>query len=87
MDVRLTSTLTPEHENLAAQIILKAVAAALDLLPIAYSLRIETVDAHVYQHAGPGAGRFLAPQGLSEPASPAGPAPHLSPEAVRDIES
>lgn len=51
MDIRFTSTLTPEDENAVAAGILKAFAGILDLLPIAYTIRIDTSDARVYQHS------------------------------------
>jgi hypothetical protein len=52
MNIRLTSSLTPEDENAIAPELLAAMAKLLDLLPIAYALRIETADSHVYQHVG-----------------------------------
>jgi hypothetical protein len=50
VNIRFVSTLTPEDENAMAPAVLKAVATILDLLPIAYMLRIDTADAQVYQH-------------------------------------
>jgi hypothetical protein len=50
VNIRFVSTLTPEDENAMAPAVLKAIATILDLLPIAYSLRIDTTDAQVYQH-------------------------------------
>lgn len=52
MNIRFTSSLTPEDENLIAPALLKAFAAILELLPIDYSIRIETCDACIYQHTG-----------------------------------
>jgi len=52
MNIRFTSSLTPEDENAIAPAIVAAVSKLLDLLPIAYALRIETSDSHVYQHVG-----------------------------------
>jgi hypothetical protein len=52
MNIRLTSSLTPEDENAIAPALLAAMSKLLDMLPIAYALRIETSDAHVYQHVG-----------------------------------
>jgi hypothetical protein len=49
--IRFTSTLTPEDENTVAPVVLKLLAGVLDLLPIAYMVRIDTSDAKVYQHA------------------------------------
>ena len=51
MDIRFVSTLTSEDEKLFAPALLKAVAALLDQLPIAYTVRIETTGADVFQHA------------------------------------
>ena len=56
MNIRFTSSLTPEDENLLAPGLLNALACILDLLPIAYVIRIDTSDSQVYQHSGPGAG-------------------------------
>ena len=50
MDIRFVSSLTPEDENLIAPALVKAVGALLDQLPIAYTLRIETTGAQVFQH-------------------------------------
>ena len=54
VNIRFISTLTPEDENLMAPAVLKAVAAILDVLPIAYMLRIDAVDGQVYQHSRTG---------------------------------
>jgi hypothetical protein len=53
MNIRFTSSLTPEHENVLASVLLSALANILDVLPIAYTIRIDTIDSHVYQHSGP----------------------------------
>jgi hypothetical protein len=53
VNIRFTSSLTPEDENLIAPVVLNALAGILDLLPIAYAIRIDTADARVYQHTGP----------------------------------
>jgi hypothetical protein len=50
--IRFASTLTPEDENILAPAVLKALSSILDLLPIAYMIRIDTSDAQVYQHTG-----------------------------------
>jgi len=50
VNIRFTSTLTPEDENTIAPALLKALSSILDLLPIAYSLRIDTSDAQVFTH-------------------------------------
>ena len=53
MDIRLISSLTAEDENAFAPALLKAVGAILDQFPIAYTLRIETTGAQVFQHTHP----------------------------------
>jgi hypothetical protein len=50
MEIRFISSLTAEDEDIFAPAVLKAVSAMLDQLPIAYTLRIETSGAQVYQH-------------------------------------
>ena len=50
MEIRFISSLTAEDEDLFAPAVLKSVSALLDQLPIAYTLRIETSGAQVYQH-------------------------------------
>jgi hypothetical protein len=56
--IRFTSTLTPEDENAVAPVVLRLMASVLDLLPIAYMVRIDTSDAKVYQH-GASHGRLV----------------------------
>jgi len=51
VNIRFTSTLTPEDENAIAPAILAALTGILDLLPLAYVIRIDTTDAHVYQRS------------------------------------
>lgn len=51
MEIRFISSLTAEDENLFAPALLKAVGALLDQLPIAYTMRIETTGAQVFQHS------------------------------------
>jgi hypothetical protein len=53
MDIRFISSLTPEDENAFAPALLKAVGAVLDQFPIAYTIRIETTGAEVYQYTHP----------------------------------
>ncbi len=53
MNIRFTSTLTPEDENAVAPALLRALSSILDLLPIAYMIRIDTSDSQVYQHSRP----------------------------------
>jgi hypothetical protein len=54
MNIRFTSSLTPDDENAMAPALLNAVSRILDLLPIAYMIRIETSDAQIYEHVGSG---------------------------------
>lgn len=54
MNIRFTSTLTSEDENRVAPVLLKALGNILDLLPVAYMVRIDTVDQQVYQLSGSG---------------------------------
>jgi hypothetical protein len=61
VNIRFTSSLTPEDENLLAPGLLNALACILDLLPIAYVIRIDTSDAQAYQHSSPGAGASAEP--------------------------
>jgi hypothetical protein len=72
VDITLTSTLTAEDENVIAPAILKAVTNILDHLPIAYRVRIDTVDSQSYQHSGPDRTR-LTPDGRFRSSSPASP--------------
>lgn len=55
MDIRFVSTLTPEDEGQIAPALMRAVTALLDSLPIAYTLRVETLGAQVFQHTHPSA--------------------------------
>ena len=55
MEIRFISTLTAEDEGQMAPALINAVTALLDALPIAYTLRIETLGAQVFQHTHPGA--------------------------------
>jgi hypothetical protein len=63
VNIRFTSSLTPEDENAIAPAILTAVAGILDLLPLAYVIRIDTADSKVYQ-------RSSTPNRPPPPASP-----------------
>jgi len=51
--IELTSTLTQEDEDRLAPALLKALSGLLDMLPIAYMIRVETTDEHVLQHVSP----------------------------------
>jgi hypothetical protein len=55
MDIRFISTLTADDEGQMAPALMNAVTALLDALPIAYTLRIETLGAQVFQHTHPSA--------------------------------
>jgi hypothetical protein len=61
VNVSFVSTLTSEDENRIAPVILKAIADILDLVPVAYVLRIDTVDAHVYQISKPSSESAVVP--------------------------
>jgi len=50
MEIRFISSLTADDENAFAPALLKAVGSLLDQLPIAYTIRIETTGAQVFQH-------------------------------------
>jgi hypothetical protein len=54
VNIRFTSSLTPTDENILAGAVLKALTSILDVLPIAYMIRIDTTDSQVFQHSGPG---------------------------------
>ncbi len=56
MEIRFISSVTPEDENVYAPTVLKTITAILDKLPIAYTLRIETAGAQVFQHTHPSVG-------------------------------
>jgi hypothetical protein len=61
MDIRFVSTLTGDDESHFAPALLQAITAVLDVMPIAYTIRIETVDAQVFQHTNPPAPSFVEP--------------------------
>jgi hypothetical protein len=73
MEIRFISSLTAEDENLFAPALLKAVGALLDQLPIAYTMRIETTGAQVFQHTHSG-----APRPNEHPFEVAGRGPHAA---------
>jgi hypothetical protein len=68
MDIRFVSSLTGEDENLFAPALLKAIGAILDQLPIAYTIRIETTGAQVFQHTNAGPEERAKAAGVLEPA-------------------
>jgi hypothetical protein len=51
--IELTSTLTQDDEDRLAPALLKALSGLLDMLPIAYIIRVETTDEQVLQHVSP----------------------------------
>lgn len=53
MNIRFTSSLTPEDETMIAPRLMEAIGGLLDLLPIAYVIRIDTSDARTYERYGP----------------------------------
>ena len=53
MRIEITSTLTQDDENRLASAVLKALSGLMDMLPIAYMVRVETTDEHVLQHMSP----------------------------------
>jgi hypothetical protein len=62
MEIRFISTLTADDEGQMAPALMHAVTALLDALPIAYTLRIETLGAQVFQHTHPSAHDSLMPE-------------------------
>jgi hypothetical protein len=61
MDIRFISSLTADDENAFAPALLKAVSTVLDQFPIAYTLRIETTGAQVFQHTHAAFDEVLTP--------------------------
>jgi hypothetical protein len=55
LNIRFTSSLTAEDENLIAPALIKAIGSILDLLPLAYAIRVDTSDGQVFQHGNSGA--------------------------------
>jgi hypothetical protein len=62
VNIRFTSSLTPADENTLALAVLKALTSLLDVLPIAYMLRIDTTDSQVFQHSGSGTFSLTVPE-------------------------
>lgn len=54
MRIEITSTLTQEDENRLGPAVMKLLSGVLDMLPVAYMVRVETTDEHVYQQVNPG---------------------------------
>lgn len=72
MEIRFVSSLTSEDENFFAPALLKAIGALLDQLPIAYTLRIETTGAQVFQHTHAGNASGVAASPVDHAASNGG---------------
>ena len=53
VNIRFTSSLTHHDENLIAPVLINALTSILNMLPIAYVIRIDTSDSNVYQHSRP----------------------------------
>jgi hypothetical protein len=53
VNIKFTSTLTSDDENRVAPALLAALGCLLNTLPIAYRIRIDTVDSKVYELTGP----------------------------------
>ena len=70
MHIEFTSTLTQEDENKLATAVLRALSGVLDMLPIAYMIRVETTDQHVLQHISPAASWDPMQPSAVEPARP-----------------
>ena len=51
--IEVTSTLTQEDENHLAPAVLKLLSGVLAMLPVAYLVRVETTDQHVFQEVSP----------------------------------
>ncbi|HET7217108.1 MAG TPA: hypothetical protein VFJ02_03635, partial [Vicinamibacterales bacterium] len=64
MEIRFISTLTADDEGQMAPALMHAVTALLDALPIAYTLRIETLGAQVFQHTHPSAAGDVVADGV-----------------------
>ncbi len=61
MNIRFVSTLTAEDEANFAPALLRAVGSLLDQLPIAYTVRIETTGAQIFQHSHPAINAYTEP--------------------------
>ena len=67
MDIRFISSLTAEDEEQFAPVVLKALSAVLDHLPIAYTVRIETIGARTFSHSHTATGSDI---GAGRPGTP-----------------
>ena len=59
--IEVTSTLTQEDENRLAPAVLKLLAGILEMLPVAYMVRIETTDQQVLEQVNPQLSSWDAP--------------------------
>ena len=59
--IEVTSTLTQEDENRIAPAVLKLLAGILEMLPVAYMVRIETTDQQVLEQVNPEISSWDAP--------------------------
>lgn len=50
MDIHFISSLNPDDEDRLAPVILAALRPMLEMMPIAYTVRIRTSSNNVYQH-------------------------------------
>lgn len=50
MDIHFISSLTPDDEDRLAPAILEAIKPMLQLMPIAYTIRVRTASNRVFQH-------------------------------------
>lgn len=72
MDIHFISTLTPEDEDRYAPVVLSALKAILEQLPISYAVRITTTSHRVLHHVK------SETVGASAPPSPFEAIPHQS---------
>jgi hypothetical protein len=59
--IEVTSTLTQEDENRIAPAVLKLLSGILEMLPVAYMVRIQTTDQQVLEQVNPQLGSWDAP--------------------------
>ncbi len=83
MEIRFISSLTAEDENLFAPALLKAVGTLLDQLPIAYTMRIETTGAQVFQHSHAAPDHSLTPESTHSVGGNGANVAHYIPRPVR----
>ena len=64
--IEITSTLTQEDESRMASAVLAALSGLLDILPIAYLIRVQTGDERVVEHVSVNTGHWNP---VSQPAA------------------